>query len=59
MKKKNVEIGKTYTATVSGKRVEIRIDRESVYGGWDATNLATGRTVRVRTAGRLRPVLSR
>ena len=32
----------------------VRIDRESPYGGWDATNLATGRSVRIRTAARLR-----
>ena len=42
MKKSEIEI------------VSVRIDRESPYGGWDATNLATGRTVRVRTAARLR-----
>jgi hypothetical protein len=54
MKKREVEIGGVYAAKVSGRVVAIRIDRESPYGGWDATNLATGRTVHVRSAARLR-----
>ena len=43
-----------YVAKVSGSLVAVRIDRESPYGGWDATNLATGRAVRIRSAARLR-----
>ena len=54
MIKKDVEIGGYYVAKVSGNKVPIRIDSESPYGGWLATNLKTGREVRVRTAGRLR-----
>jgi len=54
MKKADVEIGGTYVAKVSGNLVAVRIDRESPYGGWDAANLATGRSVRIRTAARLR-----
>ena len=54
MKKADVEIGGKYIAKVSGTLVAIRIDRESPYGGWDGTNLATGRSVRIRTAARLR-----
>lgn len=54
MKKADVEIGGNYVAKVSGKLVAVRIDRPSPYGGWDATNLATGRSVRIRTAARLR-----
>ena len=54
MKKANVEIGKTYIVKVSGSETRVRLDRESQYGGWDGTNLATGRSVRVRTAARLR-----
>lgn len=56
MKKTDVEIGGRYHAKVSGKIVVVRIDRESPYGGWDATNLATERQVRIKTAARLRPV---
>ena len=54
MKKAEVEIGGRYVAKVSGSLVAVRIDRESPYGGWDATNLATGRAVRIRSAARLR-----
>ena len=54
MKKADVEIGGAYVAKVSGNLVAVRIDRESPYGGWDATNLATGRAVRIRSAARLR-----
>lgn len=54
MKKANVEIRGVYVAKVSGQIVKVRIDRESPYGGWDATNLATGRAIRIRSAARLR-----
>lgn len=54
MKKKDVEIGRHYTAKVSGHFVAIRIDAEDPLGGWTATNTVTGRTIKIRTAGRLR-----
>lgn len=54
MKKREVKIGGVYVAQVSGRRVPVRIDRESPYGGWDGTNLATDRSVRVKSAQRLR-----
>jgi len=54
MRKADVEVGKVYSAKVSGKLVIVRLDRESRYGGWEGTNLYTGRSVRLRTAGRLR-----
>ena len=54
MKKAEIEIGGVYVAKVSGQIVKVRIDRESPYGGWDATNLATGRAIRIRGAARLR-----
>lgn len=57
MKKTDVKLGEVYEAKVSGIRTRVRLDRESQYGGWDATNLLTGRTVRIRTAARLRRVL--
>lgn len=67
MRKQDVIIGSVYIAKVSGKRVRVRIDsvREvpgyaNYYGGttraatrWSATNLATGRTVKIRSAQRL------
>lgn len=54
MKKKDVVLGRTYAAKVSGKLVQVRLDRESPYGGWDGANLTTGRAVRIKTAARLR-----
>ena len=58
MRKADVSVGHCYSAKVSGKLTYVRLDRESRYGGWDATNLATGRSVRIKTAGRLRRVVS-
>ena len=54
MKKNEVELDGVYITKVSGRLVPVRILRESPYGGWDATNLATGRAVRIRSAARLR-----
>ena len=54
MKKRDVQKGKTYLAKVSGMVVPVRIDQESPYGGWEATNTKTGRAVRIKTAARLR-----
>lgn len=57
MKKANVVIGGVYLAKVSGVRgVRVRIDRESPYGGWDATNMVTKRRIRIKTAARLKEV---
>jgi hypothetical protein len=53
MKKADVKIGGEYFATVTNKKVTVRIDAENSSGGWDATNLATGKKVRIKTAGRL------
>ena len=54
MLKKNVKIGTTYWAKVSGEVTKVRITRECDYGGWYGTNLKTGRENRIRTAARLR-----
>jgi hypothetical protein len=54
MKKREIEIGNTYIAKVSGVLAKVRIARESPHGGWQAINLATGREVRIRSAARLR-----
>jgi hypothetical protein len=52
MKKDDVKVGGTYTAKVTDKVVPVRID--AVKGtGWTATNLATGRKVRIKSAQRL------
>jgi hypothetical protein len=54
MKKADVKIGATYRAKVSGKLVDVRIDAECTGGGWTATNLATKKSVRIKSAQRLR-----
>jgi hypothetical protein len=53
MKKAEVKIGGKYYANVTGKRVEVQIDSEKPSGGWNATNLATGKKIVIRTAQRL------
>ena len=45
MKKAEVKIGGKYYANVTGKKVEIQIDSEKPSGGWNATNLATGKKI--------------
>ena len=58
MKKKDVQVGKAYLAKVSERIVPVRLDRENPYGGWDATNLVTGRSVRIKSAARLRSAVA-
>jgi hypothetical protein len=59
MKKDEVQIGGVYSAKVSDKTVDVRIDAENAHGGWDATNLSTGKKVRIKTAARLQPSATR
>jgi len=54
MKKNEVKVGGQCIAKVSGKLAHVRIDRENPHGGWDATNLATKKSVRIKSAQRLR-----
>lgn len=57
MRKKDVRVGERYTAKVSGRVVVVRIVGEYSYGGWEARNEETGRTVRIKTAARLRSLV--
>lgn len=55
MRKRDVQVGGTYEAKVSNSLVTVRIDRElPITGGWQGTNTKTGRTVRIKSAQRLR-----
>ena len=54
MKKDEVKVGGLYTAKVSDKVVSVRIDSANSRGGWNATNTATGKTIRIKSAQRLR-----
>ena len=54
MKKHEVKVGAQYIAKVSGRLAQVRINRENPHGGWDATNVATKKSVRIKSAQRLR-----
>jgi len=54
MKKHEVKVGGEYIAKVSGKLAHVRIDGENPHGGWQATNLASKKAVRIKSAQRLR-----
>lgn len=54
MNKADVKIGCAYRAKVSDKLTDVRIDAVSPHGGWDATNLATNKKLRIKSARRLR-----
>ena len=56
MKKNEIRIGSTYTAKVTNRVVPVRINAENPHGGWDATNLATKKKVRIKSAAKLRGV---
>jgi hypothetical protein len=56
MKKSEIQVGGRYVAKVSGKRVIIRLVKESEHGGWEALNESTGRAINIKTGGRLTPV---
>ncbi len=54
MKTNEVKVGSVYTARVTCRLVPVRIDGESRHGGWDATNLSTGKKVRIKSSQKLR-----
>lgn len=56
MRAKDIQIGQLYVAKVSGRITVVRVERESPYGGYDCTNITTGRSVRCRSAQRLRSI---
>jgi len=54
MLKADVQIGSIYIARISGVLVPVRLDRPSPYGGWLATNMHSGRSIRIKSAAKLR-----
>ena len=58
MKKNEVQIGSVYSAKVSGNVVQVRIVEPNPNGGWDGLNLKTNKTVRIKSARKLRGVVS-
>lgn len=57
MLKTQVKLNGIYFAKVSNRRVAVKILDTSPYGGWIATNLDTGRTIRIKSGGRLSETL--
>src|SRR4051812_28260079 len=58
MTAKDVNVGLTYEVLVSDKLVPVTLTSECQWGGgWYGKNNATGHTVRIKTAGRLRKQL--
>ncbi|MBN1460931.1 MAG: winged helix-turn-helix domain-containing protein [Armatimonadetes bacterium] len=57
MKKNDVQTGATYLVKVASNLVPVKIDREHDNGGWVGTSVKTGKTIRVKSAQRLRKCL--
>ena len=58
MKNSDVKIGNHYKAKVTDKIVFVEILAENRHGGWDAKNLSTGKTVRIKSPQRLRGLVA-
>jgi hypothetical protein len=54
MRQQDIKIGGVYTAKITDKVVPVRIDAENPNGGWDGTNLATKKKVRIKSPRKLR-----
>ncbi len=54
MKKADVQTGSTYLVKVAGNLVPVKITREHDNGGWEGTSVKTGKTIRIKSAQRLR-----
>jgi hypothetical protein len=53
MRAQNIHVGDHYAITISGKRAVVRLDRANPGGGFDATNVRTGRSIRLKSGRRL------
>ena len=58
MKKTDVQIGATYLVKVADNLVPVKITREHPSGGWEGTSTKTGKTIRIKSAQRLRKRLA-
>ena len=57
MKKADVQTGATYLVKVAGNLVPVKITREHHNGGWEGRSVKTGKTIRIKSAQRLRKCL--
>ena len=56
MKNGEIQVGSSYAAKVSGKSVEVRIERVNPRGGWDAVSLGNNKKIRLKKGQSLRPL---
>lgn len=54
MKNSDVQIGATYLVKVGDNLVPVKLTREHPSGGWEGTSEKTGKTIRIKSAQRLR-----
>lgn len=54
MKNSDVQIGATYLVKVADNLVSVKLVREHPSGGWEGTSEKTGKTIRIKSAQRLR-----
>ena len=54
MKKTDVQTGATYLVKVANNLVPVTITREHEQGGWEGQSIKTGKTIRIKSAQRLR-----
>lgn len=62
MKKADIKIGATYLVKVANNLVPVKITRElesgGTFRGWEGTSVKTGKTIRIKSAQRLRSEVS-
>ena len=58
MKNSDVQIGATYLVKVADNLVPVKHVREHSRGGWEGTSAKTGKTIRIKSAQRLRKRLA-
>jgi hypothetical protein len=58
MKNSDVQIGATYLVKVADNLVPVKLIREHSSGGWEGVSAKTGKTIRIKSAQRLRKRLA-
>ena len=58
MKNSDVQIGATYLVKVADNLVPVKLVREHPSGGWEGVSAKTGKTIRIKSAQRLRKRLA-
>ncbi|MBP7946073.1 MAG: winged helix-turn-helix domain-containing protein [Verrucomicrobia bacterium] len=58
MKNSDVQMGATYLVKVADNLVPVKLTREHPSGGWEGVSVKTGKTIRIKSAQRLRKRLA-